>query len=258
MRNARYIGYNVMSNITLKNVSVSFPIYTGTTRSFRQEIFSTLGGKISEHASTTYVNALHDITLNIEQGDRLGIIGHNGAGKTTLLRVLSGIYPPSSGTINIEGEVTTLTDVSLGMDIEATGWQNIIFRSVMMGKTYKEARELSPDIAEFSELGEFLDLPVRTYSTGMFMRLAFAISTAFTPDILVLDELIGAGDANFQTKSLLRLRSLLDKSNIIVISSHNLGIIKEHCTKALYLNKGNVVALGDVESVLERYHADNA
>ncbi|WP_409433220.1 ABC transporter ATP-binding protein [Litorimonas sp. RW-G-Af-16] len=247
-----------MSSISLKNVSVSFPIYTGTTRSLRQEILSTLGGKISAHAKTTYVDALHDITMEIEQGDRLGIIGHNGAGKTTLLRVLSGIYPPSSGEIKIDGEVTTLTDVSLGMDVEATGWQNIIFRSVMMGKTYKEARELSPAIAEFSELGEFLDLPVRTYSTGMFMRLAFAISTAFTPDILVLDELIGAGDAAFQTKSLARLQGLLDESNIIVISSHNLGIIKSHCTKALYLGKGSVIAMGGVEEVLEQHRVDNA
>ena len=247
-----------MSSIRLKNVSVSFPIFTGTTRSLRQEIFSSLGGTISEHAKTTFVDALHDITMDINQGDRLGIIGHNGAGKTTLLRVLSGIYPPSRGGIDIVGDVTTLTDVSLGMDVEATGWQNIIFRYVMMGKTYREAQDHSAAIAEFSELGEFLDLPVRTYSTGMFMRLAFAISTAFTPDILVLDELIGAGDTAFQTKSLARLRSLMDESNIIVVSSHNLGIIQEHCNKALYLKKGSVVAQGPVEDVLTRYHADNA
>lgn len=246
-----------MSHISLKNVSVSFPIFTGSTRSLRQEIFSTLGGSISEHAKTTFVHALHDITLEIEQGDRLGIVGHNGAGKTTLLRVLSGIYPPSSGDLEIQGDVTTLTDVSLGMDTEATGWQNIIFRSVMMGKTYSEAKALSPAIADFSELGEFLDLPVRTYSTGMFMRLAFAISTAFTPDILVLDELIGAGDAAFQTKSLTRLRGLLDESNIIVISSHNLGIIKEHCNKAVYLGKGRVLAQGGVDEVLEHHRLDN-
>ena len=147
------------------------------------------------------MRALDGIDLELKDGDRLGLIGHNGSGKTTLLRVLAGVYPPSGGSASIEGSISSFTDLTLGMDPEATGWENIIFRCAFMGMSFREAKRLSPAIAEFSELGEYLDLPTRTYSTGMFLRLAFAISTSIEPDILIMDEMIAAGDAQFIEKA---------------------------------------------------------
>src|SRR5262249_33541314 len=141
------------------------------------------------------------IDLDLQDGDRLGLIGHNGSGKTTLLRVLSGVYTPETGSISIEGKISSLTDFSLGMDPESTGWENIAFRCAFLGTTFEEARKMAPAIAEFSELGEYLDLPTRTYSTGMFLRLAFAISTAIDPEILILDESVASGDRYFIEKA---------------------------------------------------------
>src|SRR5262245_56165567 len=183
-----------MAFISLDGVSIAFPIFTSTTRSLKTAVFSRLGGTLAAHDNTVIVEALKNISLNLTDGDRLGLVGHNGAGKTSLLRVIAGVYPPLVGRAMIEGKVSSFTDITLGMDPEATGWENIVFRCVFMGMTFAEARAVSPAIGEFSELGEFLDLPVRTYSGGMFLRLAFAISTTVQPDILVMDEMIGAGD----------------------------------------------------------------
>src|SRR5262245_16360116 len=149
------------------------------------------------HDQTVVVRALDGIDLELKDGDRLGLIGHNGSGKTTLLRVLAGVYSPTRGSALIEGSISSYTDLTLGMDPEATGWENIVFRCAFLGLSFREAKRLSPTIAEFSELGKYLDLPTRTYSSGMFLRLAFAISTAIEPDIMIMDEMIAAGDAGF-------------------------------------------------------------
>jgi ABC-type polysaccharide/polyol phosphate transport system ATPase subunit len=167
--------------------------------------------------------------------------------------VVSGVYPPLAGEAVIEGKVSSFTDITLGMDPEATGWQNITFRCVFLGLTFAQAKELAPSIGEFSELGEYLDLPVRTYSAGMFMRLAFAISTAVQPDILVMDEMIGAGDQSFIDKAQKRIAGLLEKARILVLASHSEPIIRGFCNKALWLEKGQVRILGAVDEVLRAY-----
>lgn len=242
-----------MALIHLNNISVNFPIYTSHTRSIRTALFSKLGGQLASHNNTVVVEAIKSLTLRLEDGDRLGLIGHNGAGKTSLLRVISGVYPPQQGEVNIIGKSASFTDITLGMDMEATGYENIIFRCVFLGLTFQEARDLSPSIAEFSELGEFLDMPVRTYSTGMFVRLAFSISTSIEPDILIMDEMIGAGDASFIEKAKARIDGLLEKTKILVISSHDMGIVQKICNKVMWLEKGEVKMMGSAEEVLAAY-----
>jgi ABC-type polysaccharide/polyol phosphate transport system ATPase subunit len=242
-----------MASITLQGVNISFPIFTSNTRSIKTAVFSRLGGTLASHNNTVIVHALKDISINLANGDRLGLVGHNGAGKTSFLRVVAGVYPPLVGTVFVEGKVSSFTDLTLGMDMEATGWQNIIFRCVFLGLTFAEAKALSPSIGEFSELGEYLDLPVRTYSTGMFVRLAFAISTSILPDIVVMDEMIGAGDPAFIDKAQMRLTKLLERAQILVLASHSEPIIRAFCNKVLWLDKGRVQMMGPAEEVLSAY-----
>jgi ABC-type polysaccharide/polyol phosphate transport system ATPase subunit len=244
-----------MAHIRLKDVSISYPIFNSHSRSLRTTLFTRLGGRIVSHNQTVVIEAIKNLTLDLENGDRIALLGHNGAGKTTLLRALAGVYTPQSGEIDSEGRITSFTDITLGMDMEATGWDNIIFRCAFMGLTYAKARELSPSIAEFSELGEFLDMPVRTYSAGMFVRLAFAISTSIRPDIVIMDEMISAGDAQFIGKARQRIENLLGDASIFVIASHDLQIIKQFCKTALWLEKGVAKAIGPIGDVTELYLA---
>jgi ABC-type polysaccharide/polyol phosphate transport system ATPase subunit len=247
------LDLKIMARISLHDVSVSFPIFTQHTRSIKTAVFSKLGGTLSAHNDTVIVRALQNVSLELRDGDRLGVIGLNGAGKTTFLRVISRVYPPRSGEAIIDGKVSSFTDITLGMDQEATGWQNIIFRSVFLGSTFAEAEALAPSIGEFSELGEYLDLPVRTYSSGMFVRLAFAISTAIEPDIVVMDEMIGAGDQSFIEKAQKRVAQLLDRARILVLASHSELIIRSFCDKVLWLEKGLIKMFGPVEEVMAAY-----
>ena len=180
-----------MSRVSVTNLHLNFPMHNSASRSLQLDIFQKLGGRIAREDKTMQVEALRGVNFELVDGDRLALVGHNGAGKTTLLKVLAGVYPPTHGRVEIEGSLTPLTDLSLGMDPESTGYENIIFRCIFIGMTFREARENMDIIAEFSGLGEFLKMPVRTYSTGMAMRLAFAISTSIEPDILILDEMIG-------------------------------------------------------------------
>lgn len=240
-------------HISLNDAHVSFPVYNSTTRSIRHALYEKLGGKVVAHRNTVMVDALRGITLDIKNGERVGLVGHNGAGKTTLLRVLARVYPPTAGSAKIVGQISALTDLSLGMDLEATGKENILYRCVFMGMTMDEAKEAQPKIAEFSELEQFLDLPVRTYSRGMFMRLAFSISTNMVPDILILDELIGAGDASFREKAANRITKLLEDSRILVLSSHSIGIVKKNCDRVIWLEKGQVKDDGPAKRVLLDY-----
>ena len=244
-----------MASIRLREVSVEFPIFSSHTRSLKTAVFTRLGGRVAAHNNTVVVRALQNISLELGDGDRLGLIGHNGAGKTTFLRVVSGVYPPLRGEAIIEGSVSSFTDLTLGMDPEATGWQNIIFRCIFLGLSFAEARRLSPAIGEFSELGEYLDLPVRTYSTGMFVRLAFAISTAIKPDIVVMDEMIGAGDQGFIEKAQRRIDELLGRARILVLASHSDPIIRRFCNKVVWLEKGQIKMAGPVEQILAAYGA---
>lgn len=247
-----------MAHVRLRNVSISYPIFNAHSRSLRTAVFSRLGGSIVAHNNTVVVNAIKDLTLDLKNGDRLALLGHNGAGKTTLLRALAGVYPPQTGTVDIEGRVSSFTDITLGMDTEANGWDNIIFRCAFMGLSFKEARALAPSIAEFSELGDFLDMPVRTYSAGMFVRLAFAISTSIEPDIVIMDEMISAGDAQFISKARARIERILGNASIFVIASHDISITRQFCKSALWLEKGVAKAIGPVEEITEAYLASRA
>src|SRR6185295_4595888 len=193
------IGCEVsMPSMSLNNVSVSFPLYSTASRSLKKAmIAATTGGRIGSDAKHIVVQALDQVTLRFGEGDRVALLGHNGAGKTTLLRVLAGIFEPRVGSVTIEGRVTPMFDISLGIDPESTGYENIILRGLYLGLTRAEIMEQRDDVAQFTELGAFLDFPVRTYSAGMQARLSFAMATCIKPEILLLDEGIGAGDANF-------------------------------------------------------------
>nr|WP_245232243.1 ABC transporter ATP-binding protein [Thiorhodococcus minor] len=243
----------------MENVSVSFPVYNAATRSIKNRIIqSATGGQIRSDSTSqriSVVQALQDINLKLEDGDRLGLIGHNGAGKTTLLRVLGGIYEPNSGRVSVAGRTVPLFDISLGMDQESTGYENIILRGLFLGLTRREMKARMDEIADFTELGDFLDLPIRTYSAGMQMRLAFAVSTSVVPDILLLDEGIGAGDAAFLHKARERLARFTEKVSIIVLSSHSDELVRNMCSKAILMEHGQVVHAGPTEAVLERYKA---
>jgi ABC-type polysaccharide/polyol phosphate transport system ATPase subunit len=184
------------------------------------------------------VRAIDGLNLEINDGDRVGLVGHNGSGKTTLLRVLAGIYKPSGGAITIEGQVGALLNSTAGMDPESTGIENIYLRGYMMGMSRREIASKLDDIAEFSELGDFLELPMRTYSTGMSARLAFAVSTAAHNDILLIDEGIGAGDAAFQKKAQQRIESLFDRTPIVILASHSETLISEFCNRRVMMEHG--------------------
>ncbi len=242
-----------MARINLKNVVVEFPIVNASSRSLQLRLFQSLGGKLKSRDKTVIVRALDGVSLSLQDGDRLGIIGHNGSGKTTLLRVLAGVYLPGEGSATIEGSVSSFTDLTLGMDPESTGWETIIFRCAFMGMSFREAKRRSAAIAEFSELGEYLNLPARTYSSGMFLRLAFAISTSVEPDILIMDEMISAGDVQFIEKAQRRLRQIVDKANILALASHDMNVIQEICNKVVWLEHGTIEQFGRPESVVQAY-----
>ena len=244
----------IMASITLSNVSIQFPLYHGSSRSLKKTLLSMAGARsLTRDHKRIVVQALADISLYIDHGERIGLIGHNGAGKTTLLRVLAGVYEPTAGRIEVDGNVSTLLDASLGLNPEATGYENILLRGLYMGLHPREVRVLAPAIADFTELGEFLYMPVRTYSAGMMIRLGFAVATATKPEILLMDEWLLAGDAQFLDKARQRIDTFVSQSQILVLASHSLEIIEKWCTKAIWLDGGRVVLAGDTDTVLGRY-----
>jgi len=193
------------------------------------------------------------VTLHIGDGERVGILGANGSGKSTLLRLLAGIYPPSAGRRHVRGRVASLFELALGFEMESTGWKNILYRGYLQGETARGIRAKAREIAEFSELGEFLDLPVRYYSAGMLVRLAFAIATSLEPEILLVDEVLGAGDLAFQVKAQQRLRALMRQARILVVVSHDLQALPRLCSRALWLSQGRIRHDGPVEEVIATY-----
>lgn len=244
-----------MAFIKLDDVSVEFPIYEVSSRSIKKQLMRlTTGGALSKESKVISVKALNHITLDIQSGDRVGLVGHNGAGKSTMLRVLAQIYEPTSGRITIDGKVSALLDVMLGMDAESTGYENIIMRGLIHGLTRKEILDRQQEIADFTDLGDYLAMPIRTYSSGMRLRLAFSIATSVLSEIIVLDEVVGAGDAAFMKKAEERLNSMLNNAEIVVLASHADAVISEVCNKAIWLDAGEVRFFGPVVECLERYN----
>ncbi|MDX3809783.1 MAG: ABC transporter ATP-binding protein [Bosea sp. (in: a-proteobacteria)] len=250
-----------MAHIVLDKASVELAIYNSRGRALKSEILRrTVGGGLQNDSdrSIQVVRALNKVSFEARDGDRIGLVGGNGAGKTTLLRVLSRVYPPTSGRATITGRISSLIDLSMGMDSDATGYDNIEMRGIMLGLDRKRAQALIPDIEEFSELGEFLSLPIRTYSSGMMLRLAFAVSTAVHPDILILDEIIGVGDAAFAEKAERRLHSMIEKASIMFLASHDNHTIRRFCTRTLWMKGGVLVMDGAPDEVLAAYAADTS
>lgn len=243
-----------MAEIILENLSLDYPVFGLNTRSFKQSLLKiSTGGLIASDANTVVIEALKSLSVHLQSGDKLALIGHNGAGKSTLLRVLAGIYLPSAGELTIKGSVAALLDISLGMQSEATGYENIYIRGLLMGLSRKEIAQLIPDIEAFTDLGKFLSIPIKTYSSGMRVRLAFAISTAIESEILLLDEAVGAGDASFADKAQQRIENLIRRSHIMVLASHDNELIKRFCNKGLWLEHGSVKAYGDIDTVVSAY-----
>lgn len=254
------MSHAVTPSITLEDVYVRFPIIGAEARSFKKAALASVaslaggkgrvGGRLSTAMNTTVVEALNGITLHIETGARIGLIGHNGAGKSTLLRVMAGIYPPNSGRVRTVGRITSLLDIGLGVDGHATGRENIYLRALYMGRSAKETALVIDDIAEFTGLGAFLDMPVRTYSAGMQARLLFAVSTAFEADILLLDEGIGAGDAEFAQKAQTRMQQFIDKAGILVLASHDFGLLRTFCKTIIHLEGGQISRMGPIDEMI--------
>ena len=221
-----------MAHIKLDQASVEIPIYSNHNRSIKNSLLKNLTkDKVLPHS----VKALNNITLVLKDGDRLGVMGPNGAGKSTLLRTLAGVYHPTSGSIDVSGSIASLIDISLGMDSEATGYENIRMRGIMMGMKLKQIKTIEEEMAEFTELGKFLELPIRTYSTGMHMRLGFAVSTTVPADIILMDEWLSVGDSDFLIKAEKRLHDYIQKSSILVLASHSEDLISKLTNQTLRL-----------------------
>lgn len=232
-----------MAHISIRNLSVEFAVFGTNSRSLKNAVLSrATGGRVMSGAhDIVSVRALDGLDVEIRDGDRVGLVGHNGCGKTTLLRVLAGIYKPSVGSITIAGKVGALLNPTAGMDGDSTGIENIYLRGYMLGMTHREITSKLDEIADYSELGEFLALPVRTYSAGMFTRLAFAVSTAANCDILLIDEGIGAGDAAFQAKAQQRIESLFNRTPVVLLASHAEALLARFCNRILTMERGRLV-----------------
>ena len=245
------------TSITLDHVGLDLPIFDVSGQSLKKRVLRAgRRNRIAEdNDGVVIVRALDDSSFSLEAGDRLGLIGANGAGKSTLLRVMAGIYPPTAGSVRTQGKAVPLLDIALGMDDHSTGRQNIRLRGLLLGMSDAEIRAKSEEIAAFTELGDYLDLPLRTYSTGMRVRLGFAISTAVDAQILLLDEVLGVGDARFQDKARTRLEDLHHRAEIVVIALHSNEAIRKACNKAMWLDRGKLMAMGSTAEVTAAYEA---
>jgi lipopolysaccharide transport system ATP-binding protein len=234
-----------MAKVTLENVSVDYPIFGVDGESLKKTLSSAAtGGRIGGSSRVAVVEALRDVSFELREGDRLGVMGHNGAGKSTLLQVLAGVYPPTRGTYRCTGSIASLVNPMLGIEREATGYENIMIRGLLLGMSRRTIRARTPEIADFSGLGDYLRMPVHTYSTGMMMRLAFAITTSVRPDILLMDEWLSVGDADFREQAENRMKKLVATSGILVLASHSPELIARECNRVIRLSHGVVVEDG--------------
>ena len=245
----------VSTRLGAEGVTVDFPIYDTGTRSLKNQfIYRGTGGRVGRDARNRLsVRALDGVSVAFEHGDRVGVVGRNGAGKTTLLRVLAGVYEPAKGRVWREGRTASLLSVSLGLDVESTGYENIMTRGLLIGLTPEEVRERTGEIVEFTELGDYLAMPASTYSSGMQFRLGFAVCTCFEPEILLMDEWISAGDRAFVKKAQRRFDGFVQSAGILVLASQDTALLQRVCSKALLLDAGRIRAYGPVGDVLREY-----
>jgi lipopolysaccharide transport system ATP-binding protein len=240
----------ISASITCTNLTLRFPVYGVDAKSLKKALARvTVGGVLGRHAGVTDVTALSGVNLELRAGDRLGLIGHNGSGKTTLLRALSGAYEPDEGTIDVHGRIAPLLDLSLGIDSSATGYENIRLRGRIAGLSSREIGEKMDEIADFTGLGPFLAMPVKTYSAGMKGRLAFATATAVEADILLMDEWIAVGDSEFQQVAHKRLLSLMERAGILVLATHEVSLLKLYCNKVMRLDGGVASEIVDIRKL---------
>lgn len=244
-----------MVHITFSKASIEFPIFNATGRSITSSILKVAtGGKLdADPNGRVLVKALEDISFSIREGERVALLGHNGAGKSTLLRALAGVYTPKEGTAEIVGDIGSLIDISLGINPEATGRENVLIRGRLLGLANHEITEKYAEIVEFAELGDFMEMPVRTYSSGMNLRLAFAVSTVVRPEILLMDEWLSVGDADFQEKAEARLRELVSETKILVIATHSRELVEAVCNRAIWLEHGQIKMDGSAGEVSKAY-----
>lgn len=243
-----------MANVIFENVCVDFPIYNARNRSIKNTVMqAATGGRVDFGATRTIIRSLHNVSFSLKPGDKVGLIGHNGAGKSTLLRTLGRVYCPTSGYAEINGDIGSLVDISLGIDKEATGRENIFIRGALLGLTRAEIEKNFDEIVNFSELGDFIDMPVRTYSSGMHLRLAFSVATIIRPQILLMDEWLSVGDASFSAKARKRMLDLVESSEILVIASHSRRLIEETCNRALWFEHGILKEDGDPKEICRAY-----
>ena len=250
---------NVDTSLRLAGVDVDFPVYSADSRSLKNNLLhKSTGGRIGRNAGNRLsVRALEDVNLAFGHGDRIGLIGANGSGKTTLLRVLAGVYEPTLGRVQRRGQVASLFDISLGIDPSATGYENIMMRGMFLGLSPTDVRERTNEISAFAELGDYLAMPVHTYSTGMKLRLAFSVCTCIEPEILLMDEWIGVGDAAFVEKAERRLEEFVGRAGILVLASHNPALLERTCTTGILLDSGRISASGPIGEVLREYGQAN-
>jgi len=244
-----------MAQIKFENFSIEIPIFNATGRSLTSKILEVAtGGRLdADPNGRVMVRALSDISIELNDGDRVGLVGHNGAGKSTMLRALGGVYAPTSGKAKIEGESGSLIDISLGINPEATGRENVFVRGQLLGFSKKEIAAKYDEIVEFAELGDFMEMPVRTYSSGMHLRLAFAVSTVVRPEILLMDEWLSVGDENFKHKAEARLTQMVYATKILAIASHSRELIEKVCNRVIWLEHGQVKMDGTVAEILPAY-----
>jgi lipopolysaccharide transport system ATP-binding protein len=246
-----------MAHISLKSVQIDIPIFNANGRSLTSRILETAtGGRLdSDPTGRVHVRALDGVSLDIRNGERVAIVGHNGAGKSSLLRTLAGVYAPTKGEVNVDGSVASLIDLALGINPEATGRENIFIRGQLLGLSKSKIHDSFDEVVGFADLGDFIEMPVRTYSTGMHLRLAFAVSTLMRPEILLMDEWLSVGDSDFQQKAEERLATLVDESKILILATHSRELINQVCNRVIWLEHGRVKKDGPPETVLSEYFA---
>jgi lipopolysaccharide transport system ATP-binding protein len=232
-----------VAHVSASNIAVEFPIYGAKSRSLKNRVLhAATGGRLATDAREhVIIRALNGLSFEFNEGDRIGIVGHNGSGKSTLLRVLVGAYEPVRGSIETVGRIASMLSLTLGIDLEATGYENVFLRGAIMGLKRNQIEAIVDEICEFSGLGDYIHMPMRTYSSGMYMRLAFAISTSVAADIVVMDEWLSAGDQSFAEKAQSRLTNLIDRAKILVLASHDENLIRNSCNKILQLDHGDMV-----------------